>query len=541
MPRGLRALLSSLSARLLIRLLLAMALVFAAYAVISYQTTSERWTDTIHRFAVQTGDLVKRATEHGMMLNSEEDVHETIRLIAQSPSIAGIRIYDKAGLIIFSANEAEIGREVDLQAEACVICHDQEEPLRSLPTENRMRIFEDDAGQRMLGVIDPIQNEAKCSSAGCHVHPSKQTVLGVLDVKVPMAALDDALAATRSQVFWVTLIMGLLVGAGTIVYVTREVRRPLARLQDGVERIAAGDLSTRIDIQRSDEIGMLAEAFNRMTGDLRDAHAQLRDWSRKLEAEVAAKTGELSRIQEHIIHMEKMTSLGKLSATVAHEINNPLAGILTYAKLVQRSLPPDFESAEDREEVERYVRAIQKEAARCGDIVRNLLLFARQSGAELSEVHVNEVLERSLLLVRHHLEISGIELRTEEIEGDDVMIGDADQLQQALVALLINGVEAMEGCDPARLSLWARATDDEVWFDVGDTGHGIPDEALSRIYEPFFSTKDEGSGVGLGLSVVYGIVQRHGGRIEVTTVPEEGTTFHLRLPRRPPGQGGDAA
>ena len=533
MPTGLKGILSSLSVRLLVRLLLTMAIVFAAYGVISYKATSDRWTDTIYGLAVQTGDLVKRATQYGMMLNRKEDVHQTIRLIAQTPGVAGIRIYDKSGAIIFSANEGEIGQQVDMQAEACVICHDKAEPLRSLSTENRMRMFKTAGGERVLGVIDPIQNEPGCSSAACHAHPPSKSVLGVLDVKMSMAALDDALAATRAQVFWVTLIMALIVGVGTIVYVTREVRRPLARLQDGVEHIALGNLSTRIDIDSSDEIGKLARAFNRMTGDLQEAHAQLEDWSHKLEREVAEKTEELSRIQRQIIHMEKMASLGKLSATVAHEINNPLAGILTYAKLVERSLPADFDPPEERAEVERYVKAIQKETARCGDIVRNLLLFARQSGARFREVHVDEVVERSVLLVRHHLEMSGIELSTELIEGEDDMVCDGDQLQQALVALLMNAVEAMSGNKAGRLSVRAAATDDNIYLHVGDTGGGIPEDVLPHIFEPFFSTKDKESGVGLGLAVVYGIVQRHGGQIDVTTAPGQGTTFHLKIPRRP--------
>ena len=534
MQRGLRGFVHSLSLRLLLRVLGTIVVVFAAYAFISYRATSARWTDTMNDYAARTGDLIKRATKYSMMLNREEDLHHTVRLLAESQNIRGIRVYDKSGSIIFSADPKEIGRKVDLQAEACVVCHDQAKPLVSVPTKNRMRMYRNAAGERILGVINPIENEPQCSSASCHAHPRSKSVLGVLDVQVSMHSVDEALQSTQHQVLWLTLVMLGVVGFGTVGFVYRIVRRPIFKLHEGTQRVAQGDLDARIEVETEDEVGRLAMAFNRMTEDLQKAYHELTGWSRKLEDEVDAKTAELGRIQRQIVHMEKMASLGKLSATVAHEINNPLAGILTYSKLVSRELQEDTCTPDDKAEMLRWLGLIQKESSRCGDIVKNLLLFARQSGAKFAPVHVDEILGRSLMLLGHHMEIAGVDLERGKFEGDDEILGDGDQIQQALVALLVNATEAMHGMEGGRLKVRGRGNEAGTEIEITDTGGGIPEDVLPHIFEPFFSTKNKESGVGLGLAVVYGIVQRHGGEIDVHTEVGRGTTFRIALPRRPP-------
>jgi two-component system NtrC family sensor kinase len=463
-----------------------------------------------------------------MLLNRKEDVHHIINTIAEAPGVIGIRIYDKEGVIIFSADDSEIGHKVDLEAEACVICHDAAEPLQSVPADSRVRVYGPE-GARVLGLISPIENEPECSSAECHAHPSDRTVLGVLDVMVSMASADAQMATARRQAGAAALLVAALIGAVSAFFINRMVRRPVKRLIEGTERVAHGDLATRIELRAHNEIGRLAEAFNRMTSDLDEARREITGWSHTLERKVLEKTQELNRTQRQIVHMEKMASLGKLAATVAHELNNPLAGILNYSKLVSRTLEDEV-TPEVREEVLRYLKLVQSESGRCGNIVRNLLLFAKQSGGEFALHHVCQIVERALMLVRHHLEMAGVRLET-HIPGDDAPLAcDADQLQQALVALFVNAVEAMgEG---GLLTVTVESFDDRVELAVSDTGPGIPPEVLHDIFEPFFSTKDSGNGVGLGLSVVYGIVQRHQGTIRVDSEVGRGTTFRIRLPRR---------
>ncbi len=228
--------------------------------------------------------------------------------------------------------------------------------------------------------------------------------------------------------------------------------------------------------------------------------------------------------------MDKMASLGKLAATVAHELNNPLAGILNYARLVERTLEESEEQIPEQEEMIRQLTHIRKEASRSGTIVKNLLVFSRPSGMNIAPHSMNEILERSTMIVGHHLEMADIDLVMEGVEGDDQLVCDADQLQQCLVALLVNAVEAMQ--DGGTIELRAADIGDSIELTVRDTGMGIPEEAQSRIFEPFYSSKESTDGAGLGLAVVYGIIQRHGGQIFVESEVGRGTTFIIELPKQ---------
>ena len=536
----------SLSLSLFLWLFAVVIVAFAGYAFLNVRATSEQWQQTVSDNAVRWSELIKQSTHYGMLLNRKEDVHQIIETVARTPGIDGVRIYDKQGVIIFSADGAEIGRQVDRRAEACILCHGQATPLSSVPTASRARVFRGADGERVLGLINPIANEPACATASCHAHPPEQTVLGVLDVKVSMAEADRRLAATERLSITAAILMALGVGAFSAVFIDRLVRRPVNRLITGTERVARGDLATSLAPGPDNEIGHLARAFNRMTADLKRAEDENAEWSRKLEAKVVEKTDELSRAQHQVVHMEKMASLGKLAATVAHELNNPLAGILNYAKLIDRTLKEGGDGPEEQREVGRFLSVIEKESTRCGAIVKNLLLFARRSGAELALHPVNPIVERAVMLIRHHLEMSGIQLETRLAPGDERLVCDADQVQQALVALLVNAVEAMSG--GGTLTVEAAAVEGEggkagggaVALTVADTGAGIPPDALPHIFEPFFSTKDGTSGAGLGLAVVYGIVQRHGGTIDVESAPDRGTRFRMVLPRQgPPAKEGD--
>ena len=537
--RRLRAALHSLGLKVSLILAGALAVAAAAFTSLGTQASSAEWTEAGYRWADRTTDLVKRSTHFGMLQNEKEDVHQIIRRIAEGPGVESIRIYDKRGVIIFSANEAEIGQRVDRKAEACVGCHANDgEALEPAQVPTRSRVIEG-ADHRVLGLITPIENEAACATGGCHLPPEEQTVLGVLDVKVSLEWMDRMNERGQQRQVLGGFLLVILIGGLAAMLVYRVVRRPVKALVEGTQRVAAGDLTTRIEVgARGDEIGELADAFNGMTSELAVARHELTEWSTKLERKVKETTEELGLVQRQVVHMEKMASLGKLSATVAHELNNPLAGILTYAKLTARGIREDAPTPEAQAELLRYLDVIAKESRRCGDIVKNLLLFARGSSADISPNGLNGIVERAALLLRHHLEVAGVELSVGPCPGDDVLACDANQIQQALVALLVNAVEAMPG--GGTLAIRARPRDDGVVIEVQDSGTGIPPDVLPHIFEPFFSTKSAVNGVGLGLAVVYGIVQRHGGRIDVDSTPGRGTTFKLWLPRRAP-QAADGA
>ena len=533
-----RSVFHSLGVRLLVPLFLTSGAVLAVYAVFSFRSTQDQFLGCARADLQRSSGLIQRATHDGMLLNRLDEVQTVIERLAEAPDLAAIRVYDKRGTIVLSAREEEVGRRIGVDVEPCLSCHSVGEPFSTARLE-RIRLPPIGGGEEVLRHLTVIHNEASCAAPGCHARPEEASVLGVLDVEMSMAPLEEAVRSSRRQLVGATLALLLIAGAVTAIFIRRMIQRPIGELYAGTQRIAGGDLQTRIEVRGRHELARLAAAFNRMAEDLGDAQSELKEWSQRLEDKVVAKTEELQRAQRQVLHMEKMASLGKLSATVAHELNNPLSGVLTYARLVQRELGGQPIDDGVRAEVMRYLGVIDKECSRCGDIVRNLLLFARRSGAEMAPVDLNEIVDRSLMLVHHHLEMSGVRLDTEPLAGDSRIVADAGQLQQALVALLVNAVEAMAGPGQEEGELTVRLSGDaeEVRIDVGDTGVGIPPEVLPQIFEPFFSTKEKESGVGLGLAVVYGIVHRHGGTITAESEPGRGTIFHLRLPRRPQAAG----
>jgi two-component system NtrC family sensor kinase len=240
-----------------------------------------------------------------------------------------------------------------------------------------------------------------------------------------------------------------------------------------------------------------------------------------------------------MVVVEKMASLGKLAAVVAHEINNPLAGIRTYARVLRRQLAPGAAppTPEQSAETDRILQMVDGEAGRCGDIVRNLLAFSRQTGARLAEEDLAPVVERCRMLLKHQAEMLNVTLEARVEPGLPKVVCDGAQVQQMILALAMNALEATP--PDGRVSIEAAPDGDGVKLVVADTGWGIPKDHLDRIFEPFFTTKEAGKGVGLGLAVVYGIVTAHHGRIDVQSEPGRGTTFTVRLPARPP-EGAEA-
>lgn len=521
---------SSLELRLLVPLILIVCAVLAVHTWFTFRSTRDRYLDLVAGDADRSSGLIRRATHDGMLLNRLDDVQATIERLAEGSDVAAIRVYDKNGRIVLSSERAELGRSIAVDASPCTTCHVGDAPasLESVQLPDEARV----GGERVLRQLSIIANEPGCAAVGCHDRSANERVLGVLDVEMSMLPLSEALADARRHLIWTTLVLVLVIGGAAAGTYRRLIRRPIRRLQEGTRRIAEGDLESRITVEGRHELALLAEDFNRMAEDLERTEKQITEWSHTLEDRVVEKTAELRDAQRQVMHMEKMASLGKLSATVAHEINNPLSGVLTYARLVERELNDQPMDDEVRSELVRYLQLVQQETTRCSQIVHNLLVFARRTPTAMTIVDVNTVVERSLMLIRHHLEISGISLEATYLEGDPGIEADAGQLQQALVALFVNAVEAMH--EGGRLDVRLRGDAECVRIDIGDTGTGISADALPLIFEPFFSTKTGESGVGLGLAVVYGIVHRHGGSIEVESVANEGTTFHLRFPRTPP-------
>jgi two-component system NtrC family sensor kinase len=499
----------------------------------AHQRLEQRHLESLVSLSAQrVADVVHFSAWQAMLRNDQEMLYTMIRDIGREPGIRRLRIINEVGLVRYSTAAGEIGTMVDKQAEACYACHAQAQPLTRLQRKDRTRIFRSEGGHRVLAVILPIENHPDCSTAACHAHPPGRRILGVIDAHLSLDAVDEQLAEHRVQMYAFTAGAAVIGCLMALVFVWFFVHRPVHDLVAGTMRLAAGDLGHRIQVHSRDELGALAESFNEMAEDLEKTHRELTEWADTLEERVREKTAELEAAQKSLIHTEKMASLGRLAATVAHEVNNPLFGMLTYARLVLKDLQkPDLDEAA-RRRMEDNLRIIERESRRCGDLMKNLLAFARQSTPQRTRVQVNQVVERAMRLVAHQYELSQIALRTQLDESLPEIDCDPGQIQQVLIVLLVNAQEALGR--GGEVAVETRRAGQSIEIVVRDNGPGIPKDLQLQIFEPFFSTKDDPHRTGLGLAVAKGIVERHGGRIRLNSSPGRGAEFIVELPLEAP-------
>jgi two-component system NtrC family sensor kinase len=498
------------------------------FALVKIQT--ERLTQISIATAQRVSDIVKRSTQYSMLLNRREDVYHIIKTIGSEPGIEAIRIYNKKGDVSFSTSEGELNTTVDMTAEACIACHPSGKSGNVLSVNvERVRFFRSSFGNNVIGVITPIKNQKNCYEADCHAHNQSQTILGVVDVIIPLSETEQNIAEIEKLQYRGGLFLLVVLTSFCGIFLWRMVNVPVQRLTEGTIAVMKGDLDHSIDVQTKDEIGFLTQSFNHMTRTLKQTQEELQLLNQTLEERVQRKTEELRRAQSNLIQVEKMVSLGTLAATVAHELNNPLEGILTFAKLIRKRMNQSDLTEESKNEIIGELTMIADETARCGNIVKNLLLFSRKKVGEFKENDIRALVEQSITLIQHHLKMHNVVLQQSFDDQLSFVVCDSEQILQALLALEINAVEAMP--HEGKLSIEVKKTDEnELTIALSDSGIGIRDEDLPHIFEPFFTTKKEGKGTGLGLAVVYGIVERHNGTITVASHVNRGTTFTITLP-----------
>ncbi len=466
----------------------------------------------LERGANQLSATIKSSTREDMMLNRPEAVHRVISTIGAQAGIEKVRIFNKEGRIILSTDPRDGGRMVDKKTEACTMCHNADRPLERVPVSARVRTFKPVDGPRIFGIIDPIYNEPGCWQSSCHAHPRDQTVLGVLDITMSMADVERALRA--AQVRLLTFAFIAVAGTSLVIYwlMGRIVLRPVRKIVAVTRKVADGDLSQKVEVHSRDEIGVLAASFNDMMQKLADAQRQL-------------------------LQANKLASVGRLAAGVAHEINNPLTGVLTYSSFLLKRADKDSALREDLE-------VIVRETKRCREIVKGLLDFSRQSVSERRPVAINDIVGDACRVVKSPLSMQKITIDQRLGEDLPLINADANRMEQVLVNLLVNAGDAMgeaggvitvttDAVSAAEAATGAAWTGDAVRIRVADTGCGIESRNLDKIFEPFFTTKGT-RGTGLGLAVVWGIIERHGGRLTVDSEVNRGTTFTILLPVAPP-------
>jgi len=479
--------------------------IIGIFSFVTLRASQKQLISELRLSANQLSETVKSSTRYDMLLNQRESVHRIITTIGKQEGIQKVRIFNKEGAIIVSTDPADVGRMVDKKAEACYACHAANQPLEKLDIPDRTRIFRPAGGDRILSIINPIYNEQSCWQSDCHAHDPGKKVLGVVDISMSLRDVDRETQAGQNRLLLFGVVAIASVSLMIYLLVNQIVLKPVHEIVAATRKVAAGDLNYKIAFNKRDEIGQLASSFNEMTQKLSEA-------------------------QRQVYQSQKLAAVGQLAAGVAHEINNPLTGVLSYSSFL-------LKRAQDKPEFKEDLEVIVRETKRCRGIVQGLLDFARQSPPEKHESDIGEIFERAIRIVQTQIDPLRVELKKDVRADLPKIYADANQIQQVLVNLLLNANDAMDE-NGGTLMLTAQLAEDDatapaqhekIEIRVCDTGCGIARENLPKIFDPFFSTKGP-KGTGLGLAVAWGIVEKHNGRIEVESEVGKGTTFRILLP-----------
>ncbi len=528
---------SSIYGRVVYIITILSLILFVSFGVIFRSVYEEYLNTVIRQSGNNIGSIVEGALYYSMLKNDKSSLQSTLDIINTMPGIDEVNMYDHNDSLVYSTYIMDTSA---VSNPDCISCHTdiytlfprKDKAYRIIDSKSACIMNQSDKGHRQLLIRSPILNEKSCYTSYCHAHDKSEEVLGSLVIKIPLNDIDSAVTKSSTEFFILATITTVLLVSFLIFFTSNKIKRPLNELILASESVSQGDRNTRLEIKPNllDDMRKVSMAFNNMLDNLDAANKELENWSHQLEYKVQKKSEELSEIQNELIHVERIASLGKLSSSVAHEINNPLSGVLTYTKLVQKHLNKlDMENG-SRESMLKYLKVIEAETKRCGDIVKGLLDFSRKDQQNFENKHLHIVLNETYNLMAHQMKIAEINFYTDFNATDDLIYCSENQIKQACVAMLVNASEAVRENGEVIMRT-SNPDPDHIRIDISDNGVGIAPEDISKIFQPFFSAKQNTThGIGLGLAIVHGIVQSHNGKIEVDSVQEDHTTMSIILP-----------
>ena len=527
---------SSIYGRVVFIITLLSVFLFLFFGVIFRSVYESHLNTTIRQSGNNIGSIIEGALYYSMLKNDKSALQSTLDIINTMAGVDEVNMYNHDDSLVYSTFMADTAGRPDPD---CIGCHADlyamfsrtEKSYRIIDSRSACIMNKSDKGHRQLLIRSPILNEQSCYTAYCHAHDRSEDVLGSLVIKIPLRDIDRAVQRSSTEFFILaTLITVVLVGF-LILFTRSKIKKPLNAILLASEAVSRGDKSTRLELTPNllDDMRVVSQAFNNMLDNLAAANKELENWSHQLEYKVQKKSEELSDIQNELIHVERIASLGKLSSSVAHEINNPLSGVLTYTKLVHKQLSRLQIEEEPKRSMLRYLEVIENETKRCGDIVKGLLEFSRKDQQNYENKHLHKILKETYSLMAHQMKIAEVNFYVDFSAEEDLIYCGENQIKQACVAILVNAQEAVN--ENGEVVMRTTNPDpDHIRIDITDNGVGIAPEDVSRIFQPFFSAKQKVSGIGLGLAIVHGIVQSHKGKVEVDSELGKRTTLSITLP-----------
>ena len=525
-----------LSPKLILSLTVLIIVISSISGYLNFRTEKRHLVETMVLGADQLSRSITSSTWHAMHDDDRKAAYEIMRVIADKQGVDRIRMFNREGKLVFSTDPHEPPVPASQSSEVCVGCHSRGPIRDKLTEEERVRYATSPQGIKTINMVTPIYNESSCSNASCHAHRASTKVLGVVDVALRLDPVQTETRAVTVQAVLTTLLEVTVGAAFVILFTRRFVAKPIQQLIEGTKTVSAMELDRPIEItRRSQELDELVDSFNAMRERLKSAVAELNEMQQTLENKVEERTEQLQAAQRKLVQSDRLATLGQLAASVAHEINNPVSGVLNLSMLLERLMangqyPPGREA-----EFRKYLGLISAETARVGRIVSDLLAFSRGSKPRRAPADLNKLVRTTLNLTEHKLKLVNAETDLQLQDNLPPVECDSSQIQQVILNLVLNGAQAMQSRGGGKLMIRTRLLPDgeNVELCVHDTGEGIAPENLPKIFDPFFTTKAEGKGVGLGLAVLYGIVKAHEGEVEVKSKRNEGTTFTVSLPLKP--------
>ncbi len=509
---------------------------FILFNIVFRSMYVELFNTTIRQNGDHVSSIVEGALYYSMLENDRGMLQRTLETISTMSGIDEVNMYDDHDYLAFTSVSTQFKNRGNPN---CNECHSNlvslfsgnDKSYRILDNELGCGAYANENSRRQLLIRKPILNAPSCYTAACHAHSQNEEFLGSLMINLPLEDLDTFVQKSSNEFLLLAAIITVFLVSFLVLFTRRRIKNPLNSIIQASEAVSKGDHSIRLDIKNDllDDMRKVSLAFNDMLDNINAATNELQNWSQQLEYKVQKKTEELSEAQKELIHVERIASLGKLSSSVAHEINNPLSGILIYAKLIHKHLDNSSFKHEKKETILKDLKLIEAETKRCGDIVKGLLDFSRKDREDFEVTSLHKLLRETYNLMIHSIKIADISFQTDFKAHSDLIFCSPNQIKQACVALLVNSSEAIT--EHGEIIIRTFNPDKEsIRMEISDNGSGIAPGDIPNIFEPFFSTKRDISGIGLGLSIVHGIVENHKGKIEVSSEPGRGTTISIIIP-----------
>jgi len=487
------------------------------FLYLNIRSLSEQILTKTEEEAFNLSETIRLSIRNAMIKDRRDEYQRIIDDVAERKGIAEVRIFNKQGQITVSSDKVKVGTVVDKKAEACYGCHRQDEAKVLLPSDSKTRIYHTEK-RSLLGLINPIYNEPSCHPC----HPKTLNVLGVLDTMIGLEGFEKEKAQIYNRMMISGVISVIVLSFLLGLLLTRFVNRPIDRLLIATKTAAQGNLDQTVRVKSHDELGELADSFNNMISELKRSRDAIEGWTQTLEHRVQQRTQELQQVQDQLIRAGKMAAIGELAAGVAHEINNPLTGVLTFSSLMLKKVDENHPWKKD-------LQNIVQQTTRCRNIVRGLLDFARQRKPVKKEWDIHTLIDRTITLLENQAPFQNIQIVKNFKMEMPMLFIDGDQIQQVFMNILINAADAMAG-NGGTLTIKTEVRNGSAEISFTDTGCGMTKEQLSRLFTPFYTTKETGKGTGLGLAISYGIIQSHNGDIEAESEAGKGSTLKVKLP-----------